>query len=94
MPEIHVPLGTTDDAAALQAAINQAGAGGRVVMAQGRVLLNATVHINTSLVLAGSGPGTTLQRAPGFAGDLLEIRQAPNVVVKDFAIDLQLLTLE
>jgi len=83
----YIPQGTAADANALQAAINQAGPGGCVDIAQGRVTLNATVRIGASLTLAGSGPGTVLVRMAGFNGDLLALRAARDVQIRDFSVD-------
>ncbi len=47
--------GTTDDTAAIQAALNQAGKlGGEVVLPSGKYLLRGTLNIPTGVVLSGS----------------------------------------
>src|SRR5262245_2045134 len=83
----YKPQGTAADCIDLQAAINQAGAGGRVDLLQGRVTIRAPVNINVPLTFAGAGAGTQFVRMAGFKDTLLQFGVSRGIVARDFSIE-------
>jgi len=74
--------GTTDDTAAIQAAITAAGAGGRVYFPTGTYLLTSTINCLTNQQLIGNGVNNTIIRRYANYGNTFNFDNAGSANIK------------